>query len=51
MTKEETIKELNKVIECLNDVDCFDITEMRNNAKKIHKAYDLLGLLKEKIVD
>ena len=51
MTKEEIIKEIDQVIEYLNDVDCFDITEMRNNAKKIHKAYDLLGLLKEKIAD
>lgn len=51
ISKEEIIKDIDKVLNYLNDVDCYDITEMRNNAKRVHKAYDVLGMLKEKILD
>lgn len=50
MTKEEEAKEIDKVMNYLADVDCYNITEMRNNAKRVHKAYDVLGILKEKII-
>ena len=29
---------------CLADVDCYNITEMRNNAKRVHKAGENFGL-------
>lgn len=51
MTKEEIAKEIDQAINYLNDVDCYNITKIANNAKRIHKAYELLGLLKEKILD
>lgn len=51
MTKEEIAKEIDQAINYLNDVDCYNITEMKSNAKKVHKTYELLGLLKEKILD
>lgn len=50
MNIEDIIKDIDKAINYLNDVDCYDITEMKNNAKRVHKAYDLLGMLKEKIL-
>lgn len=51
MTKEEIVRDINKALNYLADVDCYDITEMKNNAKRVHKTYDVLGLLKEKILD
>ena len=51
ITKEDIVKDIDKVLNYLSDIDSYDVTMMRNNAKRVHKAYDVLGLLKEKILD
>ena len=52
MTKEEIIKEIEKALSYLETVDCNTLNRaiMTNNSKKVHKAYDLLFDLKNKIL-
>ena len=51
MTKEEIIKEIEKALSYLETVDCNTLNRaiMTNNSKKVHKAYDLLFELKNRI--
>lgn len=51
MTKEEIIKEIEKALSYLATVDCNTLnrTIMTKSSKNVHKAYDLLFDLKNKI--
>ena len=51
MTKEEIIKGLEEAMKQLETVDCNTLNRviMTNNSKKVHKAYDLLFDLKNRI--
>lgn len=51
MTKEEVKKEIIKALCNLSNVDCNTLNRaiMTSNSKKVHKAYDLLFDLKNRI--
>lgn len=49
MNTKDIEKQIEKVMDYLADIDCYDIAKMSNNAKKLHKAYDTLDILKERI--
>ena len=51
MTKEEVIKEIEKALSYLETVDCNTLNRaiMTSNSKKVHKAYNLLFELKNRI--